>query len=176
VAANFLLQVSRRVVIFCCFHMVSEHSGSQAAGGGHLEISEEKVRQIVLEAERVLGSDAHPDLVRKVTRQVIHRLQEEGQVVGGAARPVPAVCLLVLTPDEMRAQEKIEEIIIASGADVIGCARTAYAGQCAHVYLLHPSVRTDEFRSNVRDRLPHGWHALLHPMDVNAVAKPDSGR
>lgn len=40
-----------------------------------MELSDEKLRQIVHETLRDLGDDAAPELVRKVVRAVIHRLQ-----------------------------------------------------------------------------------------------------
>jgi hypothetical protein len=42
-----------------------------------MEISDEKLRQIVRETLRELGAEAAPDLVRKVVREVIRRLQQK---------------------------------------------------------------------------------------------------
>jgi len=41
-----------------------------------MEISDEKLRQIVRETLRELGAEAAPDLVRKVVRDVIRQLQQ----------------------------------------------------------------------------------------------------
>ena len=42
-----------------------------------MEISDEKLRQIVRETLRELGAEAAPELVRKVVREVIRRLQQK---------------------------------------------------------------------------------------------------
>ncbi|GEM_PF-1642657 len=42
-----------------------------------MEISDEKLRQIVRETLRELGAEATPELVRKVVREVIRRLQQK---------------------------------------------------------------------------------------------------
>lgn len=43
-----------------------------------MELSDEKLRQIVHETLRELGDEAAPDLVRKVVRAVIQQLQQKG--------------------------------------------------------------------------------------------------
>jgi hypothetical protein len=43
-----------------------------------MEISDEKLRQIVRETLRELGADADPALVRKVVRDVVRQLENKG--------------------------------------------------------------------------------------------------
>ncbi len=42
-----------------------------------MEITEEKIRQITLEAKRILGSRAHPLMIKKVVKEVVRRLRSE---------------------------------------------------------------------------------------------------
>lgn len=44
---------------------------------GNMEMSEEKIRQIVQEAQRELGPQANPVLLRKIVRDVIRELERE---------------------------------------------------------------------------------------------------
>lgn len=43
-----------------------------------MEISDEKLRQIVRETLRELGSDADPALIRKVVHEVVRQLNQSG--------------------------------------------------------------------------------------------------
>lgn len=57
-----------------------------------IEISDEKLRQIVHETLRELGDAAAPDLIRKVVRDVIRQLQAEATPAASApARRLPIV-------------------------------------------------------------------------------------
>ena len=42
-----------------------------------MEITEQKVRQIAEEAQKQLGPQANPAMIKKVVKEVIRRLQEE---------------------------------------------------------------------------------------------------
>lgn len=42
-----------------------------------MEITEEKIRQIVKETLYHLGPKAHPDMVKKVVKEVVRRLLQE---------------------------------------------------------------------------------------------------
>lgn len=42
-----------------------------------MEFDEEKIRQIVREAQRELGSDADPALLKKIVRAVLHELERD---------------------------------------------------------------------------------------------------
>jgi len=53
-----------------------------------MEISDEKLRQIVHETWRELGDGAAPDLVRKVVRDVIRRLQQKAPHVHEQRLPI----------------------------------------------------------------------------------------
>ncbi len=65
-----------------------------------MELSDEKLRQIVHETLRELGDEAAPDLIRKVVRAVIQQLQQKGTprfqaqakrlpIIESPASPVP---------------------------------------------------------------------------------------
>jgi len=42
-----------------------------------MEMTEQKIRQIAEEAQKQLGSQANPAMVKKVVKEVVRRLQEE---------------------------------------------------------------------------------------------------
>ncbi|NIR47336.1 hypothetical protein GWO43_02525 [candidate division KSB1 bacterium] len=42
-----------------------------------MEITEEKIRQITQETQRILGAHAHPEMVKKVVKEVVRRLMEQ---------------------------------------------------------------------------------------------------
>ena len=44
-----------------------------------MQITEDKIRQIAEETRRVLGPDANPEMVKKVIKEVIRRLQSESE-------------------------------------------------------------------------------------------------
>jgi RNase P protein component len=50
-----------------------------------MELSDEKLRQIVRETLRELGPDADPDLIRKVVREVVRHLQRKGAPISQLA-------------------------------------------------------------------------------------------
>jgi len=55
-----------------------------------MELSDEKLRQLVRETWRELGDEAAPEVVRKIVRDVIRRLQlKETPVHPTPARPLP---------------------------------------------------------------------------------------
>jgi hypothetical protein len=49
-----------------------------------MELSDEKLRQIVRETLRELGPQADPALVRKVVRDVVRQLEKKGVITAGA--------------------------------------------------------------------------------------------
>ncbi|HEX9652831.1 MAG TPA: hypothetical protein VGA99_03895 [bacterium] len=44
-----------------------------------MELTEDKIRQIVAEAQKQLGPQANPTMIRKVVREVIRRLAEDAE-------------------------------------------------------------------------------------------------
>ncbi len=42
-----------------------------------MEITEEKLRQIAAEAQKQLGPNANPAMIKKVVKEVVRRLSEE---------------------------------------------------------------------------------------------------
>lgn len=42
-----------------------------------MNLTEEKIRQISQEAQRLLGKNAHPTMIKKVVKEVVRRLMAE---------------------------------------------------------------------------------------------------
>lgn len=42
-----------------------------------MTMTEEKIRRITRETQRALGKNAHPDMVKKVVKEVVRRMVEE---------------------------------------------------------------------------------------------------
>jgi hypothetical protein len=144
--------------------------------GGSLEITEEKIRQIVRETQRLLGPEAHPDMVRKVTREVVHRLQEEGGGSGEVSGSGQVVCVVLLGPDQPEAQRLVEEVVTAAEAGVVAKSGVSYGGQCARLFLVRVVGHFDHFESKLRSVLPDGWHAMIHPLSGGTTIKGECNR
>lgn len=138
------------------------HPGPGAAGGP-LEITEEKIWQIVSETQRLLGPEASADMVRKVAREVVRRLQSEQ---GGGATRDRIICVVAIRPHAPGSTVGLDYLLDGIGATVVRRTETSYAGLCVEVVLLRTSASTQQFKALLRQRLPDGWHALVHPLET----------
>lgn len=126
-----------------------------------MEITEEKVRQIVSEAQRQLGPEASAEMVRKVAREVVRRLRSEERETSEQAR---ILCVVVIHPHAPDSAA-FDRLLEGTGASVIRRAETSYAGVSVEVGLLRVPVSARGFKAMLRQRLPGGWHALVHPLE-----------